>query len=585
MVCWGKSIVGERGIKSLILITGRTIQQGMSMESDGKYSEKYYRSVAVIELNPAVIQELGISDRVRVKSCYGEVVVSVKPSKDLPVDKAFIPLGPWANAVVDYSTESIGMPNFKSTVVTIEPVDEPVTSLKDLLERYGVRVTPFKPMERPLESGGKRVVKNYVCPFCGELCDYLELELVGDRIVRNKGGCPLSIAKTLNYHRDRILKPFIRRGGCFKEVSIEEAIEEAAHILSKSMYPLLFGWSSTCTEAIELGVELAELVGGIIDNTSVFCHGPTALGAQETGTARATLGVIRHLADVIVLWGCNPLHAHPNHFARWITARGRHVDGRRDRRVVVVDVRKTATARTADLFIEVEPGRDYELITALRMAVRELEIEAPVIAGVSREKVLELADIMKSARYGVIFAGMGVTMTGAKYRNLEELVKLVHDLNEWTRFVLLPMRGHYNVTGANEASLWSTGYPFAIDYSRGYPRMITGLSTATELLVRGDVDATLIIASDPVAHMPQKAVEHLARIPVIVVDPKWCLSTAVADVIIPSGIVGIECSGTAYRLDGVPIRMHKVVDPPPGVLCDVDILTKLLNRVKELKEG
>ncbi|MEM2606994.1 MAG: formylmethanofuran dehydrogenase subunit B, partial [Ignisphaera sp.] len=183
-----------------------------------------------------------------------------------------------------------------------------------------------------------------------------------------------------------------------------------------------------------------------------------------------------------------------------------------------------------------------------------------------------------------IFFGMGLTQNETRYKNIEESIRLVQDLNEWTKFVLLPMRGHYNVTGANHVLLWNTGYPFAVDFARGFPRMIVGVTSAPDLLTYGDADAALIVASDPAAHLPRKAVEHLSKIPVIVVDAKWSLTTAFADVILPAGLVGIECEGTAYRMDGVPIYMKKLVDPPPNVLCDKDLLELLLNKVKELKK-
>ncbi len=559
----------------LKLVTGRTIMQGIAMEADGKFSEKYRKAVAYIELNPKVIEELGCNGRVRVKSDHGEVVLEVKPNKNISEDIAFIPMGPWANVLIDPYTSSIGMPRFKDTIVTIEACNDPPTTLEDILRMYGVKGIEYKSEEKPVKRGFKRVVEDFICPSCGQLCDFLKLELDGDLVLKNIGGCGISAAKLLNYHKDRILKPYVRSGdGGLREVSMDEALDKAAEILANSKYPLLFGWSSTCNEASEAGVELAEILGGVIDNTSV-CHAPTAFGAGEVGTARATLGVIMHLADVIVLWGCNPMHTHPNHFKRWIFSGGKRVSGRRDRRVIVVDVRRTTTADQADIFIQVEPGRDYELITALRMAIRDLEIEAEKVAGVPREKILEMAEIMRSARYGVIFEGMGVTMTG--------LIKLAHDLNEYTRFTLIPMRGHYNVTGSINVFLWNTGYPLAIDFSRGYPKMIPGVTTSTELLVNGEVDAALIVASDPVAHLPRKAVEHLARIPVIVVDSKWNLTTTVADVIIPAGLAGIECEGTAYRLDGVPLRLKKLTDPPPGVLCDTEIIRELIRRVKKLR--
>ena len=553
------------------------------MESEGKFSTRYRDAVAVIELNPDVYRELGSPKRVKVRSAFGEVVVKAMPSDRVPPDRAYMPMGPWANALVDPSTESTGMPNFKSTKVVVEPTDEEITDILTLLHRYSSKISSVKPAEKPLSGGPKRVVEDFVCPFCGLLCDYIKLEIEGDRIVKNIGGCAISVAKTLNHHKDRILKPMVRKNGELVETSLEEAIDRAAEILAKARYPLLYGWSSTSVEAIELGLELAEVVRGVIDNTSTVCHGPTAMAIQETGTVRMTLGLIKHLADVVVFWGCNPLEAHPNFFRRLVEAEGRKVSGRKDRKIIVIDVRKTPTAARADLFIQIEPGRDYEFITALRMAIKDLEIEAPVVAGVPREKIIELAEILRSARYGVILFGMGVTMTGAKFRNIEEVIKLVQDLNEYTRFSLLAMRGHYNVTGANASKLWTTGYPYAVDFSRGYPRFLPGYTTTVDLLSRGEVDAVLVVASDPVAHLPWKAVQHLAKVPLIVIDPKWSLTAALADVVIPSAITGIECEGTAYRMDGVAIKLKKVVDPPPGVLPDTEILRMILEKVKKLK--
>ena len=53
-----------------------------------------------------------------------------------------------------------------------------------------------------------------------------------------------------------------------------------------------------------------------------------------------------------------------------------------------------------------------------------------------------------------------------------------------------------------------------------------------------------------------------------------------ADVVIPSAIVGIEIEGTAYRMDRVPLPLKKVVQPPNGILSDEEILSKILKEVK-----
>ncbi|MEM2008828.1 MAG: formylmethanofuran dehydrogenase subunit B [Ignisphaera sp.] len=567
-----------------VLNIGRSIMQGVSMESEGKWSEQYIKSIAYVEMNPDDAKFLGITNRVKISSEYGSIVLPVRISDRIRRGSIFIPMGPWANFIVNPDTDGTGIPYLKSTRVVIEPTEEPVTTLNDLLRSLNAKIIKVPLADKEIRIGDKRVEENVVCPFCGDLCDYLKIEIEGNKIVRNIGGCAISISKFLNYHKHRIIKPYIRIDNELIETDVEKAIERAAEILISSKYPLIFGLSNTCVEAIEKAVELAEILHGVIDNTSVVCHGPTVLAEQEVGVVTSTFAPILHLSDLVVFWGCNPREAHMNHITRLVMAKGRFSEGRRQRKIVVIDVRKTLTADLADIFIQIEPGKDLELITALRMAVRDLEIENPVIAGVPREKVLELADIMRSARYGVIFFGMGLTQNEARYKNIEEAIRLIQDLNEWTKFVLLPMRGHYNVTGANHVLLWNTGYPFAVDFARGFPRMIVGVTSAPDLLTYGDVDAALIVASDPAAHLPRKAVEHLSKIPVIVIDAKWSLTTAFADVILPAGLVGIECEGTAYRMDGVPIYMKKLVDPPPNVLCDKDLLELLLNKVKELKK-
>gem|GEM_PF-6581565 len=48
-----------------------------------------------------------------------------------------------------------------------------------------------------------------------------------------------------------------------------------------------------------------------------------------------------------------------------------------------------------------------------------------------------------------------------------------------------------------------------------------------------------------------------------------------------SAIVGMETDGTAYRMEGVPIRMRKVVNS--DLLSDQEILEKLMKRVMEIK--
>jgi len=149
----------------------------------------------------------------------------------------------------------------------------------------------------------------------------------------------------------------------------------------------------------------------------------------------------------------------------------------------------------------------------------------------------------------------------------------------------MPMRGHFNVTGANTVFTWQTGYPYAVDFSLGYPRYNPGETSTIDILSRGDSDAALVIASDPVAHFPRKAVEHLVKNPLIVIDPQISPTSLMADVVIPPAFVGIEVEGTAYRMDHVPLPLKKIVKPPNGLLSDKEILQRILKEVRRIKKA
>ena len=164
------------------------------------------------------------------------------------------------------------------------------------------------------------VVKAVTCPVCGCLCDDIELTIENGQIVKVKNGCAMCESKFLGCNSEhRILKPLVRKNGELVETSLEEAIEEAAGILAKANYPILYGWSSTSCEATRIGLDLAEEIGGVIDNTAVICHGPSILSVQEIGISSCTLGQIRHRADLVMYWGSNPWSAHPRHIERYTT--------------------------------------------------------------------------------------------------------------------------------------------------------------------------------------------------------------------------------------------------------------------------
>ncbi|MCW4055192.1 MAG: formylmethanofuran dehydrogenase subunit B, partial [Candidatus Bathyarchaeota archaeon] len=255
------------------------------------------------------------------------------------------------------------------------------------------------------------------------------------------------------------------------------------------------------------------------------------------------------------------------------------------RKLVVVDVRKTRSAELADFFIQVEANKDFELLQALRLLVRDESLEVSEVAGVHVDLLEDVADAMAGCDFGALFFGVGLTMSAGKLQNIDSAIALTRDLNYLTKFVIMPMRGHFNVAGANVVSTWQTGYPFAVDFSKGYPRYNPGETSAVDILCRDEADAGLVVASDPVSNFPMEATRNLVKNPLIVIDPATSPTTMMADVVIPSTFVGIETQGTAYRMDRVPLPLKKAVDAQDDLFSDETILRRILSRVKRIKRS
>jgi formylmethanofuran dehydrogenase subunit B len=284
------------------------------------------------------------------------------------------------------------------------------------------------------------------------------------------------------------------------------------------------------------------------------------------GKVTCTLGEVKNRADFIIYWGGNPAECHPRHFTKYtLTQKGKFVpQGRKGRYMVLVDIRETPSARAADLFLQIRPGQDFELVTTLRALIKGRPVDRERVAetGLSVEQLQDLAERMKRAKFGVLFFGMGLTMTRGKHMNSASVLQLVTELNAFTKFVAMPMRGHGNVTGADMVLRWTTGFPFGINLARGYPRFNPGEFSTVDLLLRGDNDAALILGADPGATMPQPGIEHLRRIPTIVLDPKVTHTSRLARVHITTAATGISAGGTVYRMDEVPLPLRPALRSP-----------------------
>ena len=284
------------------------------------------------------------------------------------------------------------------------------------------------------------------------------------------------------------------------------------------------------------------------------------------GKVTCTLGEVKNRADFIVYWGGNPAECHPRHFTKYaLMPKSRFLpNGRKDRTMVLVDIRETKSVKASDIFLQVRPGKDFELITLLRAMIKDQPVTEQQAAetGISLEQLHDFVARMKAAKFGCFFFGMGLSMTRGKHMNSAALLTLAAEMNAFTKFVAMPMRGHGNVTGADVIMRWQTGYPFGISFNRGYPRYNPGEFSTVDVLVRGDTDCAFIIGADPGATMPKPAIDHLARIPTIVLDPHVTHTSRLAKVHITTAPAGISAPGTAYRMDEIPLPLRPALSSP-----------------------
>ncbi|QDU97800.1 formylmethanofuran dehydrogenase subunit B [Lignipirellula cremea] len=419
-------------------------------------------------------------------------------------------------------------------------------------------------------SEDSRTLTDVACTVCGCVCDDLRVQVQQNRITSIENDC--SLARPWFEQLETARPPAARIDGA--TVSVDQAIDQAVRLLSASRAPLIFGLSRSSTPGQRSAVRLAERLGGTIDTTASVCHGPSIMAIQEVGESTSTLGEVRNRADLVIFWGADPVVSHPRHLERYsVDPPGLFISGRADRKVVVIDRQPTATSARADLFLQIPAGRDFEAIWALRQLVAGHDLQPGHDTGLPHADLVALAEQMKTCRYGAVFFGLGLAQRGIGHANVEALLRLVDELNQHARFIARRMRIPGDVTGADSVLCWSTGYPFAVNFARGYPRYNPGEYSANELLERREVDLCLLVGSENVSDFSPAARRTLTEIPTIALDYPQTEPDFTPGVQFATAIYGVHQAGTAYRMDEAPIPLSKLLDS--DYPTDHDLLDRL----------
>lgn len=417
-----------------------------------------------------------------------------------------------------------------------------------------------------------QVIEDVACTACACVCDDLRVTVRDGRIVDYQPFC----SRVGTWFTQQNSQPFPGAMMDGREVPIDQAIAKSAQILQRSRSPLFYGLSQSSTEGQRAALALADQLGGTIDTTASEEHGPSIQALQQIGESTSSLGEIRNRSDLVIYWGSDPVRCHPRHLERYSMKPGMLTPGgRADRTLVVVDIQKTGTTELADEFLQIEKQRDFEAIWTLRGLLRGLEPTPGTETGLPIEKLRSLAERMKNCRNGVIFFGLGVVRQPTGNRVVQALLQLVTDLNQYTRFYARRMRAGGDVSGADSVLCWQTGFPFAVNLSRGYPRYGPDEYSASVMLERSEPDAAVLIGSTHIDCFSPTALQHLANIPTILLEHPFGRIPFEPTVRITTAVYGVHRRGMAYRMDEIPIPLRPLLasnDPSDG-----EILTSIQN--------
>ena len=128
--------------------------------------------------------------------------------------------------------------------------------------------------------------------------------------------------------------------------------------------------------------------------------------------------------------------------------------------------------------------------------------------------------------------------------------------------VTLALLGTAGTRGAQDVLTWQTGYSGDVDLASGHPELVT----ATQPLASGEgVDLSLLVEGTPGGRP--------AGVPAIALGS---LPVSDAEVSIRTAAAGVAATGTAHRLDGVPLALQA---PLPGDSGGAPTAAALLHRL------
>lgn len=416
-------------------------------------------------------------------------------------------------------------------------------------------------------------IENITCTGCSLTCNDLVIDTEDEsKIINVWGSCS---------HGTKRIKEITSNRLKGSEENIDKAIEKAVEILSSAKKPLIYGFTNSSNEAIELGLKIARKVNGIFDTPPSISHYHIPL-IEKVKNGKLTFEDILDKSDFIMYFFVDLSNTHLRHASKYaIYPRGEVIKtGRESRTVLMVDYWENDSMKIAHHKITLTPGEESKFIKRLRKVITDKKVISERDAWLSIESWLLLLDDIKKSSFISIFVGNHILTNIMAAEIYKEIVELMRDImSTGLMSALIPLVEEVNTLGATIIPYEMLGATHAIDFSNGNPTYEPSITNASMKLLNNEVDAALIIESDLYTQLPLSIARKLKEIPTIYIGERKTLTSKIAKVRIPRSILGIEDGGEIYRTDGVKVKLTPFINPPSSVESERTILRRILQSI------
>ena len=509
---------------------------------------------------------------------------------------------------------------------------------EEYIQKYGPHISDSPATGWDAKPAPEKLVKTHCC-FCGMQCG-IKLAVAANKVVGfepwedfpfNEGRlCPKGVKRYMQtHHSDRLTDPLIRTGKGFRKASWDEALDLIVSKIrgiqaqsGKNAFSMMSGVSLTNEKSYLVGkFARIALNTANLDYNGRFCMVSAGAGNKKAFGIDRAANTWSDIPKAKVIWiaGSNVSECFPTLIHYIWKARDQGA------KLVVIDPRMTAIARTADYHVAIRPGTDSALNQAiLHELIRKEHVDrdfvekrcggwselarsvetctpewAGEICGVNSDLIRKVAELWGNTKTSFLLHARGIEQHTKGVDNVLSNINLVLATGRIGRegCGYGTITGQGNGQGGREHGHKCDQLPGNRDIENPVHRehicKVWGITdtelprkgkSAVELyeaMHAGEIKGMINICCNPMVSHPDTnfAREALEKLDFFCVIDFFMSETArYADVVLP-GSLQEEEEGTTTSAEARVVRIRAAVTPPENAWTDTRILLELARRL------